>query len=80
MQPKVMFTLEQIEEYLPNMQDQMAAAMLKLLLDDVNRLEVQVRQQKERMDSIHSKMRNYSDEVIKKVIYASDNHSVNILN
>ena len=29
MQTKVMFTQEQIEEYLPNMQDQMAASMLK---------------------------------------------------
>jgi len=78
MQTKVVFTQEQIEEYLPNMQDQMAVSMLKLLLDDVSRLEVQVRQQKERMDSIHSNMRKYSDEVLKKVIYASDNHSVNI--
>lgn len=78
MQTKVMFTQEQIEEYLPNMQDQMAASMLKLLLEDVSRLEVQICQQKERMDSIHSKMRNYSDELIKKVIYASDNRCVSI--
>lgn len=78
MQTKVMFTQEQIEEYLPNMQDQMAASMLKLLLEDVSRLEVQIRQQKERMDNIHSKMRNYSDEVLKKIIYASDNHCASI--
>jgi hypothetical protein len=73
MQTKTVFTQEQIEEYLPNIQDKMAASMLKLLLSDVNQLESQVRLQKERMNMIHGNLQKYTDDVIKRVMHLPGN-------
>lgn len=77
MQSKAMFTQEQIKEYLPGMQDKMAASMLKLLLNDVNQLEDEVRMQKERMQMVHNNLQKYTGDVIKRVMHVADNQVAN---
>jgi 5-methylthioribose kinase len=77
MQTNALFSQEQIEEYLPNVQDEKAASMLQLLLNDVNNLENQVMWQKERMRRIHDNLQKYTDVVIKKIMHIPDNHSLN---
>ncbi|HPX60236.1 MAG TPA: hypothetical protein PLN25_00510 [Deltaproteobacteria bacterium] len=54
---------EHISEYVPQVQDRLAAVMLKQLIGDVRSLEQQLKQQRERADRLHSSMRSYSDQV-----------------
>lgn len=60
----MMFTRDEVEKYLTQINDKTAASMLQTLLDDVNMLEQQLRTQQERMHRYHENVWMYTEELL----------------